>query len=62
MKYSSQAAASRTVVAGEKLNTPFNSVPYHEVGVWRSYAEVVVHLYRTTKAYQRSLTTESATT
>jgi hypothetical protein len=28
----SQAAASRTVVAGEKLNTPFSSVPYHEVG------------------------------
>jgi fatty acid desaturase len=28
---------------------------YHEVGVLRSYAEVVTHLYRTTKAYQRSL-------
>jgi fatty acid desaturase len=28
---------------------------YHEVGVLRSYAEVVLHLYRTTKAYQRSL-------
>jgi fatty acid desaturase len=30
-------------------------LPYHETGVWRSYAEVVTHLYRTTKAYQRSL-------
>jgi fatty acid desaturase len=30
-------------------------LPYHEVGVFRSYAEVVIHLYRTTKAYQRTL-------
>jgi fatty acid desaturase len=30
-------------------------LPYHEVGVFRSYAEVVIHLYRTTKAYQRNL-------
>ena len=30
-------------------------LPYHEVGVFRSYAEVVIHLYRTTKAYQRAL-------
>ena len=29
-------------------------MPYHEVGVFRSYAEVITHLYRTTKAYQRS--------
>jgi fatty acid desaturase len=27
-------------------------LPYHEVSVWRSYAEVVIHLYRTTKTYQ----------
>lgn len=25
---------------------------YHEVSVWRSYVEVVTHLYKTTKAYQ----------
>ena len=30
-------------------------LPYHETGVFRSYAEVVIHLYRTTKAYQRNL-------
>ncbi len=30
-------------------------LPYHEVGVVRSYVEVVTHLYLTTKAYQRSL-------
>ena len=30
-------------------------MPYHEVGVVRSYVEVVQHLYRTTKTYQRSL-------
>jgi fatty acid desaturase len=30
-------------------------MPYYEVGVFRSYAEVVIHLYRTTKAYQRSV-------
>ena len=30
-------------------------LPYHEVGVVRSYVEVVQHLYRTTMAYQRSL-------
>ncbi len=30
-------------------------LPYHEVGVFRSYAEVVIHLYHTTKAYQRTL-------
>ena len=29
-------------------------MPYHEVGVFRSYAEVVIHLYRTTKDYQRN--------
>jgi fatty acid desaturase len=32
-------------------------MPYHEVGVFRSYAEVVQHLYRTTKAYQRNMAT-----
>jgi fatty acid desaturase len=31
-------------------------MPYYEVGVFRSYAEVVLHLYRTTKAYQNSVT------
>jgi fatty acid desaturase len=31
-------------------------LPYHEVGVVRSYAEVVTHLYRTTKTYQAKLT------
>jgi fatty acid desaturase len=30
-------------------------LPYHEVGAFRSCVEVVTHLYRTTKAYQRSL-------
>jgi hypothetical protein len=30
-------------------------MPYHEVGALRSYIEVVQHLYRTTKAYQRSI-------
>jgi fatty acid desaturase len=28
-------------------------IPYYETGVWRSYAEVVAHLYKTTKAYER---------
>jgi len=28
---------------------------YHEVSVWRSYVEVITHLYRTTKAYQASI-------
>ena len=28
-------------------------MPYYEVGVFRSYAEVLIHLYRTTKTYQR---------
>jgi fatty acid desaturase len=32
---------------------------YHEVSVWRSYVEVVSHLYRTTKTYQASLAAES---
>jgi fatty acid desaturase len=30
-------------------------MPYYEVGVFRSYAEVVIHLYRTTKEYQRTM-------
>jgi fatty acid desaturase len=30
-------------------------LPYHEVGVWRSYVEVIAHLYKTTRAYQASL-------
>jgi hypothetical protein len=30
-------------------------MPYHEVGVVRSYIEVVQHLYRTTKTYQRAM-------
>jgi len=30
-------------------------MPYYEVGVFRSYVEVVIHLYRTTKAYQDSV-------
>lgn len=29
-------------------------LPYHEVGVVRSYVEVIGHLYRTTKTYQRT--------
>jgi fatty acid desaturase len=28
---------------------------YHEVSVWRSYVEVITHLYRTTKAYQAGI-------
>jgi fatty acid desaturase len=35
-------------------------MPYYEVGVFRSYAEVVIHLYRTTKAYQNSVTAATA--
>jgi fatty acid desaturase len=35
-------------------------MPYYEVGVFRSYAEVVIHLYRTTKAYQNSVTAPTA--
>ncbi|MDT4985650.1 MAG: hypothetical protein QOF95_3140 [Pseudonocardiales bacterium] len=35
-------------------------MPYYEVGVFRSYAEVVIHLYRTTKAYQNSVTAAAA--
>jgi fatty acid desaturase len=30
-------------------------LPYHEVGVLRSYVEVVTHLFRTTMTYQQSL-------
>ena len=32
MAYSSHAAASSTVVAGEKLKMPLSSVPYQDVG------------------------------
>ena len=28
---------------------------YHEVSVWRSYVEVIMHLYRTTKTYQANM-------
>ncbi|MCW2646318.1 MAG: Fatty acid desaturase [Pseudonocardiales bacterium] len=35
-------------------------MPYYEVGVFRSYAEVVIHLYRTTQAYQNSVTAAAA--
>ncbi|MDT4956776.1 MAG: hypothetical protein QOD31_575 [Pseudonocardiales bacterium] len=35
-------------------------MPYYEVGVFRSYAEVVIHLYRTTQAYQNSVTAATA--
>jgi fatty acid desaturase len=35
-------------------------MPYYEVGVFRSYAEVVIHLYRTTKAYQNSVAAVAA--
>lgn len=34
-------------------------LPYHEVGVFRSYAEVVIHLYRTTKTFQNELLGDS---
>ncbi len=35
-------------------------LPYHEVGVVRSYTEVIAHLYRTTQEYQRSLRNRTA--
>jgi len=35
-------------------------MPYYEVGVFRSYVEVVIHLYRTTKAYQDSVAAAAA--
>ena len=33
-------------------------LPYHEVGVVRSFTEVVAHLYRTTKSYQAIAATQ----
>jgi hypothetical protein len=33
-------------------------LPYHEVGVVRSFTEVIAHLYRTTKSYQALAATQ----
>jgi fatty acid desaturase len=33
---------------------------YYEVSVWRSYVEVITHLYRTTKAYQATARSRAA--
>jgi fatty acid desaturase len=35
-------------------------LPYHEVGVVRSFTEVIAHLYRTTKSYQAIAATRKA--